>query len=188
MKWYNKLFGKKTTCIPQARIDAEKKELDEFLGNTRPPSEFTKGYNSFSGVDIKIYFQDEKGKKAIGTVQGFSYQKQVEDGKIKLYGSAAFIQFDKTENLLGKCVRMLAVAANEYGNISIVMDEEIFFDTQSYGIAVDDIVSEEYYTFVGTRNETIAEHTDRIDKQLDAFSEEQKREHKETIEMLSKGK
>jgi hypothetical protein len=74
-------------------------------------SEFTRGYNSFSGVDIKAVF----GTKSIGTLQGISYSISREKapvytmgsadprafarGKRGIAGSLVFIQFD-TEPLL----------------------------------------------------------------------------------------
>lgn len=69
-------------------------------------SEFTRGYNSFSGVDIKAVFAG----KAIGTLQGISYSVSREKapiytmgspdprafarGKRGIAGSLVFIQFD----------------------------------------------------------------------------------------------
>jgi hypothetical protein len=69
-------------------------------------SSFTRGYNSFSGVDIKAVI----GAKAIGTLQGISYQVSREKapiytmgtadprafarGKRAIAGSLVFIQFD----------------------------------------------------------------------------------------------
>lgn len=69
-------------------------------------SEFTRGYNSFSGVDIKAVFAG----KAIGTLQGISYSVSREKapiftmgsadprafarGKRGIAGSMVFIQFD----------------------------------------------------------------------------------------------
>jgi hypothetical protein len=74
-------------------------------------SEFTRGYNSFSGVDIKAVFAG----KAIGTLQGISYSVSREKapvytmgspdprafarGKRGIAGSLVFIQFD-TEPLM----------------------------------------------------------------------------------------
>lgn len=76
-----------------------------------PVSEFTRGYNSFSGVDIKAVFAG----KAIGTLQGISYSVSREKapiytmgspdprafarGKRGIAGSLVFIQFD-TEPLM----------------------------------------------------------------------------------------
>lgn len=70
-------------------------------------SEFTRGYNSFSGVDIKAVFAG----KAIGTLQGISYSVSREKapiytmgsadprafarGKRGIAGSMVFIQFDQ---------------------------------------------------------------------------------------------
>lgn len=69
-------------------------------------SEFTRGYNSFSGIDIKATF----GTKVIGTLQGISYSISREKapiytmgsadprafarGKRGIAGSMVFIQFD----------------------------------------------------------------------------------------------
>jgi hypothetical protein len=68
-------------------------------------SEFTRGYNSFSGVDIKAVF----GSKTIGSLQGISYSisrekapiytmgsadpRAVSRGKRGIAGSLVFIQF-----------------------------------------------------------------------------------------------
>jgi hypothetical protein len=70
-------------------------------------SEFTRGYNSFSGIDIKATF----GTKVIGTLQGISYSISREKapiytmgsadprafarGKRGIAGSLVFIQFDE---------------------------------------------------------------------------------------------
>jgi len=70
-------------------------------------SEFTRGYNSFSGIDIKATF----GTKVIGTLQGISYSISREKapiytmgsadprafarGKRGIAGSLVFIQFDQ---------------------------------------------------------------------------------------------
>ena len=69
-------------------------------------SEFTRGYNSFSGVDIKATF----GTQVIGSLQGISYSISREKapiytmgsadprafarGKRGIAGSLVFIQFD----------------------------------------------------------------------------------------------
>jgi len=69
-------------------------------------SEFTRGYNSFSGIDIKATF----GTKVIGTLQGISYSISREKapiytmgsadprafarGKRGIAGSLVFVQFD----------------------------------------------------------------------------------------------
>jgi hypothetical protein len=71
-----------------------------------PTSDFTRGYNSFSGVDIKAVFNG----KAVGTLQGISYSVSREKapiytmgsadprafarGKRGIAGSLVFIQFD----------------------------------------------------------------------------------------------
>lgn len=76
-------------------------------------SDFTRGYNSFAGVDIKAVFAN----KAIGTLQGISYSVSREKapiytmgsadprafgrGKRGIAGSLVFIQFDQ-EPLLGE--------------------------------------------------------------------------------------
>lgn len=81
-------------------------------------SEFTRGYNSFSGVDIKAVF----GSKSIGTLQGISYSvsrekapiytmgsadmRGVARGKRGIAGSLVFIQFD-TEPLIDELGGML---------------------------------------------------------------------------------
>jgi hypothetical protein len=43
-------------------------------------SEFTRGHNSFSGVDIKAVF----GTKSIGTLQGISYSISREKAPVNL--------------------------------------------------------------------------------------------------------
>ena len=123
-------------------------------------SEFTRGYNSFSGIDIKICFDE----KAIGTVQGFSFHRHINEGKVCIEGSACFLMFDQHHDFIGKTVTMTAVAANEYGALSCLFSEKIRFNSQSYGIAVDDIVSEEWYTFEGVTEETVEQHQERISK------------------------
>jgi hypothetical protein len=84
-------------------------------------SEFTRGYNSFSGVDIKAVF----GTKAIGTLQGISYSVSREKapiytmgsadprafarGKRGIAGSLVFIQFD-TEPLIDEMSALLFIS------------------------------------------------------------------------------
>lgn len=76
------------------------------MPNVAIQSEFTRGHNSFSGVDIKAVF----GTKTIGTLQGISYSVSREKapvytmgsadprafarGKRGIAGSLIFIQFD----------------------------------------------------------------------------------------------
>lgn len=84
-------------------------------------SEFTRGHNSFSGVDIKAVF----GTKSIGTLQGISYSISREKapiytmgsadprafarGKRGIAGSLVFIQFD-TEPLLEEMSNLKFIA------------------------------------------------------------------------------
>ena len=91
------------------------------MANTPIQSEFTRGYNSFSGVDIKAVF----GAKSIGTLQGISYSVSREKapiytmgsadprafarGKRGIAGSLVFIQFD-TEPLIDELGAMLFMA------------------------------------------------------------------------------
>lgn len=88
------------------------------MPNTPIQSAFTRGYNSFSGVDIKAVF----GAKTIGTLQGISFSVSREKapiytmgsadprafarGKRGIAGSLVFIQFD-SEPLLDELSGML---------------------------------------------------------------------------------
>lgn len=94
------------------------------MPNTPIQSEFTRGYNSFSGVDIKAVF----GAKSIGTLQGISYSVSREKapiytmgsadprafarGKRGIAGSLVFIQFD-TEPLIDELGGMLFMSDND---------------------------------------------------------------------------
>lgn len=149
------------------------------------PSEFTREYTSFSGCDVKVIFEDEKGKEGIGTIQGFWYKKSIVGNHVILTGEVSRILFSgEEEEWLGKEVRMLAVAANEYGAISVVFDEQIQFTEKVYGISVDDTISEEIYTFAGTKVENLTNHTERLKNQFSDYKKEKKAEHVALIKEL----
>jgi hypothetical protein len=139
----------------------ETTDIHKSCGPPNISSKFTCGYNSFSGIDIKICFNE----KPIGTIQGYDFERHINaDDKVELTGDIVCIMFDQNHDWIGKTVTMTAVAANEYGVLSCLFSEKIKFISQRYGISVDDIVSEEWYTFKGVREETIEEHQERISK------------------------
>ena len=106
--------------------------------------DFRRPYVFFSGVDIKVKFDDE----VIGNMQGFSYHEWIdEDGNRKLDGNLVLILFDGPSDYLGKEVQMTAVAANEYGKVATVFDKRIKFKEKAFSVSVDDVISEEHYAF-----------------------------------------
>lgn len=153
-----------------------KKEAKEFK------SIFTRDHSTFSGVDMKVIFEANDKKQTIGTIQSFSYQKEItDDNKVKMTGVADFICFDPIEDWLGKEVRLISYYCNEYGKLGLILDEKIKFIKKTYGISVDDIISIEHYTFVGTLNETVEEHIERIKNQNKKYLEETKKEYSELL-------
>ena len=130
------------------------------------PRVFTKGYNAYSAVDIKLYLNSEdmpfeeevliEGKKVIqkngcvGTVQS-----------VRLYGDSAgrkqlgeltfivFDSFDEIECWVGKEARLTLVGANEYGQVSVLIDKHInFYETIDWEVSIDSIVTEAQLKFL----------------------------------------
>jgi len=110
----------------------------------RPFSKLTKGYNSFSGCDIKIIID---GKTSAATQSLCCDEYIDEEGKRQVSGSASFIVFDKPFDYLGKTVRLIANGADEYGNFATFFDEEVTFISKKYELSIENVVVEEHYTF-----------------------------------------
>jgi hypothetical protein len=101
--------------------------------------------NSFSGIDLKVVFDDEEVP-----VQMFSFKKNIlEEGEVDLEGTLELQVFEKYQEFLDKTVNMKATAVNEYGSTVTVFEEKIKFTGLKFGLSVDDLISEETYIFEG---------------------------------------
>jgi hypothetical protein len=151
-------------------------ETNDITKSSSPPPNdgFTKGYNSFSGIDIKVHMcpsqeeieeeilvKDKDGKEisilhykgGVGTVQGVKFWASGAEH----YGRMTFIVFDnfkEIESFAGKEMRLMMTAANEYGNFGILVDKIVLFDKHyNWEVSVDDIVTEVSLGFVVVENE-----------------------------------
>ena len=134
------------------------------LGSANPRA-FTCGYNSFSGVDVKVIFleQDEKlyslykqhnelpeliknGKPNV-SIQAFVLY----GGEDKQTGCITFVVFDNMDEyykLQGKFQRIYVTAANEYGSLVTLFDGVVKFSNHlQWAISIDDIVTEAHLEF-----------------------------------------
>lgn len=136
-----------------------------FVKKPIPKQSLTGGFVSFSGVDVKVCFDEVP----IGTAQGISFNRYIADGKVRLQGTLCFILLDKLHDMLGKEVTVTVIGGNWNGMLSCLFNEKILFCSQEYGLAIDDIVTEEWYTFTGVLDETVSEHQERIKNTTGVF-------------------
>lgn len=118
-----------------------------------PFSAFTRGYESFSGTDIKCYildldqelYEEHDGVRfkngAAGWVQAFEFH----GGEFPTGTLTAIILDDMKDlhRLLGKEKRLIIEAANEYGNYAILYNGVVEFDKAlKWAMSIDDIICE----------------------------------------------
>lgn len=123
-------------------------------GSTNPVS---RSEASFGGIDVKVhivdidepYLQELEPDDlpgytgCVGNIQAISFGLRPDD---HLGGAMVMIIFDGMESIekfLGKEKRLVLHAANEFGDVAVLADKNIRFDDYySWGIGIDDIVTE----------------------------------------------
>lgn len=128
-----------------------------------------KSYNSFSGSDIKAYWSYEgemafyrdaneygewsKKYHCVPELQYVSFKSNY--GYAEPHdteGTLTFVVFDRSvAQQLPQSTNLFLVACNEYGNMAIMSFHNLRKRTLSYGVSVDDIVSEERVDFKAER-------------------------------------
>lgn len=89
-----------------------------------PVSSFTRGFNSFSGVDIKVTI----GNKAIGEVQGVSYQVSREKAPIYTMGSADPRSFSRGKRAIAGSLVMIQFDSDPMlTNLADAQNNPLFF-------------------------------------------------------------
>jgi len=112
------------------------------------PRGFARGYNSFSGVDMRVYIpptgeEVTVDSQYVSTVQGV---KLWNDNGQQQRGEMTLIVFDtleEVEALCGQKRQLHMVAADESGKLHILVNKAIRFDRYyNWEITVDSLVSE----------------------------------------------
>ena len=111
-------------------------------------------YVNFAGVDTKIGIRPTESKYPGGitflhTVQAISFLHTV-DEEPSVQGTIIFVMFDHSvwpqlQSYNGK--DMILRACDEFGHMSECILHEVKFNTLGYGIAIDDIVTEEQVNY-----------------------------------------
>lgn len=160
-KFFKKHFGKDLGCweevkyplytigSPEPRCFRRIVKYHD-IGKAHKEWDKNHAYTSFSGVDVKAYFDDEQ----VGILQGISFgyfgNHDVPISDRGVGGTCIFIMFDGNDHhkWLGKKVHLALVAANEYGKIATVYNAKVEFDEhEEFGISIDDIVVEVSLSF-----------------------------------------
>jgi hypothetical protein len=121
-----------------------KRFLSFFKRKKKANPSLWRGYSSFSGIDLKPYFEYRDGTiEVIAEIQAISWA-----GLDSINGEIISIVFDRSnlDNLKG-VKNIYLVACTEYGSLSAAILREINIVDYSYGISIDDIVSKEHIYF-----------------------------------------
>ena len=116
------------------------------LGSSNPLPKQPKhtSCHSFAGTDIRLSIDGKRW--AVAQSLEFTYFLDGDDKKC--FGTIVEVLMgQKVAEFLGKTVRLLAVGADEYGNLWTYFDEQVKFTDYSSAISIDIIVSEGKYTF-----------------------------------------
>ena len=112
------------------------------------PLPYVRSHTAISGIDVRFYIIDKENdtRKAVHEVQAFSYSWDPPHGGAT--GTILAIVFDKSIYPLLQGVKTCRlIAANEFG-VQCCMDiEELIVTKLDSGISIDDLVSEEKFTF-----------------------------------------
>ncbi len=133
MAWLRKLLAADKPYI----------SFEDILEETGGPHKVPRGYfTSFSGIDIKVYFEDSEGNFiCVPEIQAISCICQP-DGQAR--GDIIVLLFDGDvlAYLPIQAKNMLMVAANEYGTLCYQRFTDIKFCNKRWGVSIDDIVTE----------------------------------------------
>ena len=141
-KWLKKLFIKQNTFDLLTDFgDIDPKKHGIYTMGSPDPRCFTRGYNSWSGVDVKVHFDG----KRLGYVQGISFDSIAKRGTMVaiLFDCASEIQKD----LFVGPARLFLTAANEYGALGVLFDGIVEFEGEQWGISIDDIITDKSHPF-----------------------------------------
>jgi len=170
-KWWNRLWKKPE--IQECRCwSSEVMEIATQIAiatEETKTSEHSHSYNSFSGCDVKVYLSDEpdikfgyknadeylewhQRYKCVPEVQAVSFKVSLTTEVDGVGGTLMVVMFSKSllKTLL-EYKHMHLIVANEYGYLAYMSIKHITWQELSYGIAIDDIISEERFDFVAQK-------------------------------------
>lgn len=137
------------------KIDWEALLKEKYPHDTDPLNNYipTTSYCSFSGVDTKFYLIDpvNNTRRSIPQVQGcsFVWNPQGGDGELKVRGTIIACLFNKSaylELIEKDCFSL--IAADEFGHMARTDIKGFEITKLSYGIGIDDLVTEEVFEFI----------------------------------------
>lgn len=138
MTWLRKLL----------EVDKPDISIDTILDATNGPHKIPRGwFTSFSGVDVKIYFEDDESNFIC--VPEIQVVNCVCEPSGKVQGSIITLLFDGDvlSSLPMKPKNILMVAANEYGTLCYTRFKNIKFGVKKWNVSIDDIVTEIFTEF-----------------------------------------
>lgn len=141
----SKIFWSKYIAWLRRLLKADKPDIpfDTILDATGGPHEVPhRWYTSFSGVDIKIYFESKEGNfVCVPEIQSVSC---VHEPSGRAHGEISTIIFDGDvlSSLPFKPQNMLMVAANEYGLLCYQRFISIKLGVKRWEMAIDDLIRE----------------------------------------------
>lgn len=166
-KWLAKLAQKRLS----KGMDVTDLPFEDILEETDAEGNWSKEHSSFSGVDVKIYFEYKEDYKdfepftgegqgeCIPDIQAISWSVQYTRPKNwaedwlpdlpSIEGTIIAIVFDRDTISLRKdgVKNIYLESVNEYGNGMNARLNNITFTNQSYGVSIDDIISELNWTY-----------------------------------------
>jgi hypothetical protein len=137
-----KRFWKWLIRFAQARLGVKPIDFSMILDETGGPQKPPRGaYTSFSGVDVKVFLEDDNENFAcIPEIQAISCKED----DLGVEGTIISLLFDQDvlAHLPFTPKNLLLEAANEYGHICYVKFYDIKFTEKYWGISMDDIIAE----------------------------------------------
>lgn len=136
-KLWNKFLNllRKSLSIKKPEID-----MDTVLDATGGPAKANRGhFTSFSGIDTKVYFEDENQRfLCVPEIERITC---IDHSENKVSGTITTLIFDQEalEALPFKPKNMLMVACNEYGTLCYSRFKNIKLGQKSWSISIDDI-------------------------------------------------
>jgi hypothetical protein len=104
----------------------------------------SKSYTSFSGVDTRVMLRMGDKMKNLAATMAISYKKTSEGVR----GTIITCLFDESSlPLLEQTDDIYICCANEFGCVAECKLEDVEIEEAMFGVAVDDIVMEEQFTF-----------------------------------------
>jgi hypothetical protein len=156
---------------PEVMAKASELAMAEEAGKTVKQA-FSRSYSSFSGIDIKVYLSNERelvydykdqatynewSKKYVSLpeLQAISYKINlhgVGEGEDPVKGTVILVMFDRSHiDTIQQYKHLHLVAANEYGHLCRMSLQDVTWLEASYGVSIDDIVSEERVDYSARR-------------------------------------